>query len=65
MLSLFSLPMERKQAAERSPMAGMRGYQMRENSGPLELFQVEAGNEQVVRDYAQTLFPHSSPAEFW
>jgi hypothetical protein len=65
MLSIFSLPMEQKQEAERSPMTGMRGYQMRENSGPLELFQVEAGNEGVVQDYAQKLFPDSSPAEFW
>jgi gibberellin 3-beta-dioxygenase len=64
MLSIFSLPMEQKQEAERSPMTGMRGYQMRENSGPLELFQVEAGNEGVVQDYAQKLFPDSSPAEF-
>jgi hypothetical protein len=65
MLSLFSLPMERKQAAETLPMIRIRGYQMRENAGPTEVFHVEAGNEGMVRDYAQKLFPHSSPSEFW
>jgi hypothetical protein len=63
MMKIFSLPLEHKLKAKRSEFS-VFGYEHRQNSGPLDIFQV-GDQDAIIHYYARKFFPDSCPSEFW
>ncbi|KAH8942711.1 hypothetical protein BDL97_13G007800 [Sphagnum fallax] len=62
MMKIFSLPLEHKLKAKRSQFS-VFGYEYRQNSGPLDIFQV-GDQDAIIHYYARKFFPDSCPSEF-